>query len=128
MISLSFPFKVVSGAIGTTTNYDEIVRGQVLDCVSTSRFERVMRPDYGVDAQSILFDPSSLINRNDTAGYIQQRLATQVTRATITNVASALDPISPNLVYIKIDYSSVFIDSSLVVAISPDSTGSSSSS
>lgn len=117
MKTLSYPFRFSGGTVATTTDYNEIVRGQIIDCVTTARFERVMRPDYGADAARLLFDPSDALVRADAATYIKTQLTQQVPRATVVNVDLAVDPSSPNIVLIKIDYVVRFVEGSLVVGV-----------
>jgi phage baseplate assembly protein W len=87
MKALSFPFRVgTDGAIATTNDYNQIVRGQLIDALMTNFGERVMRPRYGSDAQAALFDPTDELQRQDAAGLIKAAVARLVPRVLVENV------------------------------------------
>ena len=82
--ALSFPFRLNNtGKLAECANYDEVVRGQVVDAVMTNQGERVMRPRHGCDVQSALFDPADELERRDAGSVVKARLASFVTRAYI---------------------------------------------
>lgn len=92
MIALKYPFQVdLSGKIASTANYDEIVRGQVIDALMTNQGERVMRPRYGCDIQAALFDPQDELARKDGASIIKNRLTQLVSRAMVRNVTMNIE-------------------------------------
>ena len=86
MRAISFPFRFISGNIAATQTYDEIVRGQIIDCLMTNQGERVMRPRYGCDIQAALFDPRDELVRKDAAGTIRQRLETFAPRVFVESI------------------------------------------
>jgi len=103
MRALMFPFRLdPRGTMATTTNYAEIVRGQVIDALMTNLGERQYRPRYGCDIQAALFDPTDELVRADAASMIKQRLEQLVTRAIVRKVA--VDPGTPGTVVITIVY------------------------
>jgi phage baseplate assembly protein W len=104
MKAFSTPMRVTAGAISETTDYDKIVRGQVIDAVTTNQGERVMNPEWGCDIQAMLFDPSSLLERNDTAAYVRDRLIHFLPRAYIRSVSVDASDSEPNIVYIEVTY------------------------
>lgn len=104
MIAFSVPMKISSGTLQSTENYEEIVRGQLLDALTTNQGERVMHPDWGCDIQSMLFDPSEQLERVDTAAYVRDRLVQFVPRAFIKGVGVNADDGQPNVVYIDVAY------------------------
>ena len=67
MIAFSSPFSLSGGSVVTTNSYDKIVRDQLIDAVVTNQGERVMNPDWGCNIQAVLYDPSSSLERFDTA-------------------------------------------------------------
>ena len=71
------------GGLMETSDYAQIVRGQVIDALMTNLGERVFRPRYGCDIQAMLFDPSDELVRRDAAGMIKKRLEQLVPRAII---------------------------------------------
>jgi phage baseplate assembly protein W len=92
MIALKYPFQVdLSGKLSATINYDEVVRGQVIDALMTNQGERVMRPRYGCDIQAALFDPQDELARKDGASIIKNRLTQLVSRAMVRNVTMNIE-------------------------------------
>jgi phage baseplate assembly protein W len=82
-----YPFNLdKSGGFATTTDYNQVVRGQVIDAVMTNQGERVMRPRYGCDIQAMLFDPEDELVRQDAASRVMSKLSTLVSRAIVRNV------------------------------------------
>ena len=63
-----------------------------------------MRPDWGCDIQSILFDPSDSLERSDAASYVRDRLTHLVPRALIMSVEVKAADGQPSLVYIDVKY------------------------
>lgn len=58
MPSIRVPFSIAaSGKVESTTTNEKIIEQQIIDVLSTSEFERVMRPLYGANAVSLLFEP-----------------------------------------------------------------------
>lgn len=115
MRAITFPIVFAAGMLRSTDSYEEIVRAQIIDCVMTNRYERVMREDYGCDVQSVLFAPSESLNRTDTAQHIKRVLTEQVKRAVIRDVVLATDLSFPNIVYIKITYSTQLVDGEIIL-------------
>ena len=104
MIAVDFPFRIQSGSVATTTSYPRVVRAQLVDTLMTNFRERVMRPEYGSDIQSLLFNPSDELRRDDTAGVIQERLAYAVPRALIDAVLISPREQEPFVVDITVAY------------------------
>lgn len=75
---ISMPFNIgEDGQVDTTSDPDGQVRQHVLSLVNTSYTERVMLPNYGVDAQSLIFenmDPNEVSVL--TARYVEESFAT----------------------------------------------------
>lgn len=88
MRAIRFPFQLTpTGRIQENLSYDDLVRGQVIDALMTNQGERVMRPRYGCDVQSSLFDPQDELVRKDTGALLKRRLEQFVTRAIIRSVS-----------------------------------------
>lgn len=103
MKALAFPFRVgTDGTISTTTSYDQIVRGQIIDALMTNLGERKMRPRHGCDLQAALFDPSEELERSDAASVLKGRLTNLVPRALVRSVR--IDLQDPGEVIISIVY------------------------
>lgn len=104
MKAIKFPFLVSSNSLQATTNYDEIVRGQVIDALMTNQGDRVFRADYGCDIQAALFDPSDLLVRADAGNYIKERLQRLVPRCVVTSVTVESPDDEPGVIYISVVY------------------------
>jgi len=119
MKTFDVPFSIVNGSIAYTDNYDRIVRNQVIDALTTNQGERVMHPDWGCDVQSVLFDPSDTLERQDTAAYVRDRLVQFVPRSFIKSVAVNASDAEPNVVFIDVKYkaSSYSPESSITVGL-----------
>lgn len=124
MIAFSVPLHLTQGNPSITENYDKIVRDQLIDALATNQGERVMHPDWGCDIQSMLYDPSSALERQDTAAYIRDRLTHLVPRAIIKSVMVDVAIGKPNVVYIDVKYktSSYSPESSVSVALDTTTT------
>ena len=118
MRALQFPFQLAPGGlVAETSDYAQIVRGQVIDALMTNLGERVFRPRYGCDIQSMLFDPSDELVRMDAAGQIKGRLESLITRAIIRSVVvTAADP-EPGSVTIRVTYRPALYATDAVVAV-----------
>lgn len=87
MKALAIPLRIgKGGSITTTTRYEEIVRGQVVDALMTNQGERVIRVLYGCDIQSALFDPKDELVRRDAASIVKERLQAFVPRSYVEEV------------------------------------------
>lgn len=130
MKAFDVPLSIKNGTIAYTDNYDSIVKNQVIDALTTNQGERVMHPDWGCDIQSVLFDPSDMLERQDTAAYVRDRLVQFVPRSFIKSVLVDVSPSERNVVFIDIKYkaSSYSPESSVTVGLdmSTKSTGSTS--
>jgi phage baseplate assembly protein W len=127
MIALSSPFSVsLKGSITTTVSYDKIVRDQLIDAITTNQGERVMNPDWGCNINAVLYDPSSSLERYDTASYIRDRLVGMLPRVIIRSVSVDVKDSEPNIVNIEIKYkaSAFSPDSSISVGIDMEGTSS----
>ena len=90
--AISFPFRIVSGNVASTTTYDEVVRAQTIDALMTNQGERIMRPRYGCDIQAALFDPRDELVRKDAAGTIRRRLESFAPRVFVQSIRIELPP------------------------------------
>lgn len=124
MRAFTAPLSIANGTIQTTENYDRIVRDQVIDALTTNQGERVMHPDWGCDVQAMLFDPSDMLERSDTASYVRDRLVQFVPYAFIKSVDVSVSDAEPNIVYIEVKYkaSKYVPESSVTVALNTTET------
>lgn len=104
MIAFSNPLSIIDGSIASSTNYDKIVRDQMIDAITTNQGERVMHPTWGCNIQGMLYDPASSLERNDAASYIRDLLVHMVPRALVMSVLVSVAPDELNKVYIDITY------------------------
>ena len=56
MRSISIPFRFSNGKIAYTDNNGVIAKQRIIDALTTDRFERVNRPEYGASIKTLLFD------------------------------------------------------------------------
>ena len=121
MKAITFPFSLnPNGSIASTSSYEHVVRGQVIDALMTNQGERVFRPRYGCDIQAALFDPSGELERRDAANVIKTRLEKFVPRCIVRNITVALG--SPGTVVFTILYrpSAFATDATLSVPVSSE--------
>ncbi len=119
-IAIDFPFRIGAGGLVTTKDYERIVRAQVIDAVTTNYRERVMRPEYGADIQSLLFDPSDELRRSDASSVISARIAQMVPKVQVASVSIEPDKNDRNIVYINIGYRASDYDEVSVLSIPLD--------
>jgi phage baseplate assembly protein W len=56
MRSISIPFRFDNGKVADTEDMNVIAKQRIIDALTTDRFERVNRPEYGSSIKSLLFD------------------------------------------------------------------------
>ena len=133
MKAINFPFHLApNGRVAETTNYDMLVRAQVIDAIMTNQGERMMRPRYGCDMQAALFDPADELIRRDAASHLKRRLEQFVSRAFIRSVDinSSMTFISampetqsePGVVVITVTYRSALYATDVALEIPVSST------
>lgn len=120
--AIKFPFAVSNRSVQSTSVYDEIVRGQVIDALMTNQGDRVNRADYGCDIQSALFDPSDSLVRADAGNYIKERLQRFVPRCVVSSVKIDSPDDEPGVIYVSVVYrTSVYLtDQTLRVPVSSE--------
>lgn len=57
MASISVPFRFENGKVAETSNNSIIAKQRIIDVLTTDKYERVNRPEYGVAIRSLLFEP-----------------------------------------------------------------------
>ena len=127
MRALSVPFRVRGGVVATE-DYEEIVRGQVIDAVATNAGERLMNPTWGCNLRDRVFDPSDSLVRSDVAGQIRRKLPNFVPRAVVTGVDLAIDDNQPNLVRVNVGYKASSYSPEVNVSVPVDTPGTDLSS
>jgi phage baseplate assembly protein W len=57
MASISIPFRFENGRVAQTNDNAVIAKQRITDALTTDKYERVNRPEYGVAIRSLLFEP-----------------------------------------------------------------------
>lgn len=75
MTNFSVPFAMTpGGTVQVTDNPNEIANDRVESVVGTFPGERVMQPEYGVDAPSFVFAPDIVQNQSVLSNEVQQAI------------------------------------------------------
>lgn len=105
MQALQYPFSLSpTGSIAVTTSYADLVKNQLIDILMTNFLERAMRPNYGSDLRSALFDPTDVLARSDAAKLVAQRINDGTPRVILQSVKFVLDDTQPSSVFVDIQY------------------------
>ena len=105
MKAISYPFTIdVQGRLGVATTYDQIVKGQLIDVLMTNFMERVMRPTYGSDLRSALFDPTDELVRGDAATQVATRVGQWAPRVILQSLKFKDDDLQPGTVFVDVLY------------------------
>lgn len=126
MLAFVSPLSLEKGYISYTDNYEKIVRSQIIDALTTNQGERLMHPDWGCNIRALLYDPSSELERQDTASYIRDRLIHMVPRAIITGVTVGTALGEPSVVYIDVRYKASSYSPVSTVTVGLDTASSAS--
>jgi phage baseplate assembly protein W len=103
--SLSFPFKKGELAFPKKANDTAAIKASVIQIVTTQRGERVMRPDFGCNAFSYVFENISEGFRINTEREIRMALTKWETRIRVDGVKISTDDVSePGQILIAIVY------------------------
>ena len=86
MKSILIPFQFANGKVSETENEDKIARQRIIDVLSTDKYERVNRPEYGADIRSLLFEPLDPLIFADFRIDAIQDINDHVTNAKITDI------------------------------------------
>lgn len=105
MQSLQYPFALsTQGSIAVATTYPELVKNQLIDALMTNFLERAMRPGYGSDLRSALFDPTDILARSDAARLVATRIDECVPRVILQSVKFGLDDLQESTVFVDVVY------------------------
>jgi hypothetical protein len=118
MIGLTVPFTVSStGRISTTTDYNAIIRGQIVDALMTNQGERTFRATYGSDLQSALFNPNDAMVRSDAANRIKERIQSLSSRVIVEYVRFSNPERDNGVLNVDIQYRPSLIQDSQILTI-----------
>jgi phage baseplate assembly protein W len=116
--SFSFPFKKGDTAFPKQAKDADAIKASVIQIVTTQRGERVMRPNFGCNAFSYVFENNSDEFRVNVEREIRQAIARWEVRVVVESVTISSDDITePGQILITITYrivSSGEIDSTTV--------------
>lgn len=85
---IAFPFAVDrTGGIAFAASEVDVARQHIVSAVGTQPGERVMRPQYGCDTMSHLFDPNDAVTGGLLEAEIRQAVGELVPEVTLTEVA-----------------------------------------
>ena len=112
MPSIYTPFRIDgSGRVAKTNTPERIVEQQIIDVLTTSKFERVMRPTYGAGATQLLYEPVDDLVYGEFKTDALMELNKQLTMASVTNLviqpadAPYVDEDPSIVIEIKVQYS-----------------------
>jgi phage baseplate assembly protein W len=87
MPSIYTPFRIdSSGRVAKTNTPERIVEQQIIDVLTTSKFERVMRPTYGAGATQLLYEPVDDLIYGEFKTDALMELNKHLTMASINNM------------------------------------------
>jgi phage baseplate assembly protein W len=105
MQALQYPFGLSpTGSIAVVTTYPELVKNQLIDVLMTNFLERAMRPSYGSDLRSALFDPTDILARADAAKVVAKRINDFCPRVILQGVKFLLDDTQQSTVFVDVSY------------------------
>lgn len=103
--SFAFPFRQGDLAFPKEATDSDAIRASVIQIVTTQRGERVMRPDFGCNAFSYVFENNSPEFRTNVEREIRQSLAKWEPRVRVDGVRISSNDISePGQILISIAY------------------------
>jgi phage baseplate assembly protein W len=87
MTSIRVPFSInASGKVTKALDPQVIAEQQIIDVLTTDKFERVLRPDYGASAQQLLFEPMDELVFSEFKMDALQELNRNLTIATVSDI------------------------------------------
>jgi phage baseplate assembly protein W len=117
MPSIYTPFRIdSSGRVAKTNTPERIVEQQIIDVLTTSKFERVMRPTYGAGATQLLYEPVDDLIYGEFKADALMELNKQLTTASISNMmiqpadTPYVDEDPSVVIEIKVQYSMAMSD------------------
>jgi hypothetical protein len=118
MPSIYTPFRIDNaGRVAKTSTPERIAEQQIIDVLTTSRFERVMRPTYGAGATQLLYEPVDDLIYGEFKTDALMELNKQLSIASISNLSIQpsdtpyVDEDASVVIEIKVQYSMAFSNS-----------------
>lgn len=97
----SFPFRAEGGQFPAASQDADLIRESVVLLLSTPKRSRLMRPEIGVDALKVLFEPNSDLIINDMRAEVLDTLSRFEPRIIPTNVRVLRED---NQIIVIVDY------------------------
>lgn len=91
MKAIYLPFQFKNGKVATVGDFDAIIKQQILDVLTVSRQERVMRPDYGVGAYGMLYELIDPLVWEDFKEVAMREISDNVRGVTIRDIVISND-------------------------------------
>lgn len=89
MTSIRIPFQFDGGRLAVTKSPDIAAQQKIIDVLTTGKFERVMRHNYGTGLQSLLFDVLDELEFSDFKVDAIQTLNQTVSRVEVLDLVVA---------------------------------------
>jgi uncharacterized protein len=106
--AIAFPFKKGNIAFPAEANDNDAIMASVIQILTTNRGERIMRPTFGCNAFSFVFESNTEEFRLKAERDIRQSLATWEKRIRVDGVAISSDPVTePSQITITVSYTIV---------------------
>lgn len=102
-VGCHFPLKPDDGQI-KMAHHEDSIRQSIWMILSTSRGERVMRPDFGCDIHDLVFGVNSAAAAGAVAGAVEDALIEWESRIDVLAVNAFPDPERPNYLLIEVSY------------------------
>lgn len=91
---ISFPFRKSSTSLPAAASDDELINQSLLQIITTGKQERVMRPDFGTNVYSYVFENNDLIFEETIRADIMAAIAKYETRVIVQSVDAERDDTS----------------------------------
>lgn len=86
MKTIKVPFNYSGGRTSETTSVKTIAEQKIVDVLTTSRYERVMRHRYGAGIRRFLFEPADELSLADFIIDARQDAAESISRVSILDI------------------------------------------
>jgi phage baseplate assembly protein W len=106
--SIAFPFQKGKIAFPAEANDKDAIMASLIQIITTNRGERIMRPTFGCNAFSFVFESNTEEFRLKAERDIRQALATWEKRIRVNGVQISSDPVTePGQITITVTYTIV---------------------
>jgi len=86
------------------SSFEDSIRESVVLILRTARGERVMRPDFGCDIQTLVFAKNDMTTAGLAAFHVEKALTRWEPRIELLRVEAAPDPTVGNRLLVQIEY------------------------